>query len=230
MGGVTAAIYRLSGREQVAADPAGYLRRWRQRGSLARAVEPLRRLLAETIAAVPPAARPALAALGEPRPLQERLAEAVDQAVASQAKDFRAPRSAVWWLIGLGQYIVTALLIFAALWFITLYIGDGTAVATVDLPLLGPVPQPTVFLAVVLAAGYLLARALGLHAGWVGRRAAGRLREAVSEEVRGRLATTTFAALDALEAARARLATATYAIIEGCRPEGSTDPEVAKPG
>jgi GTP-binding protein EngB required for normal cell division len=230
MGGVTAAIYRFSGREQVAADPSGYLRRWRQRGSLARAVEPLRRLLAETIAAVPPAARPGLAAVGEPGPLQERLAEAVDQAVASQANDFRAPRSAVWWLIGLGQYLVTALLIFAALWFITLYIGDGTAVATVDLPLLGPVPQPTVFLALVLAAGYLLARSLGLHAGWVGRRAAGRLRDAVSEEVRGRLATTTFAALDALEAARARLATATHAIVEGCRPEGSADPEVAKPG
>jgi hypothetical protein len=230
MGGVTAAIYRFSGREQVAADPAGYLRRWRQRGSLARAVEPLRRLLAETIAAVPPGARPGLAAVGEPGPLQERLAEAVDQAVASQANTFRAPRSAVWWLIGLGQYIVTALLIFAALWFITLYIGDGTAVATVDLPVLGPVPQPTVFLALVLAAGYLLARTLGLHAGWVGRRAAGRLREAVSEEVRERLATTTFAALDALEAARARLATATHAIVEGCRPEGSADEGKATPG
>jgi GTP-binding protein EngB required for normal cell division len=219
MGGITSAVYRLSGREQVAADPAGFLRRWRQRGSLARAVEPVRRMVADAIAAVPPASRPGLAALGEPGPLQERLAEAVDGAVATHAAAFRAPRSRLWFLIGGGQYIVTGLLLFAVLWFLTLYLSRGTPVTTVDLPLLGPVPQPTVFLAIVLVVGFLLARSLGLHAGWVGRRAARRLRDSVSQEVAGRLRETVFASLDALEAARARLATAAAALLEECRPE-----------
>ncbi len=220
MGGVTSFIYRWSGREQVAADPAGYLRRWRQRGSLARAVEPLRRVLAETLPQVPPGARPAVAALAEAAPLQARLGEAIDRAVAAQAGTFRAPRSKLWWVIGIAQYVVTALLLFAALWFITLWIADGTPVATWDLPLFGPVPQPVVFLSVVLVIGYLLARALGTHAGWLGRRWAQRLRAAVSAEIEGRMEAGVFAPLDGLEATRARLAAAAAAVRETCQPEG----------
>jgi GTP-binding protein EngB required for normal cell division len=227
MGHLTSAIYRLSGREQVAADPEGFLRRWRQRGSLARAVDPLRRLLAEIVASVPPAARPQVAAIGEPGPLQERLAEAVDGAIAEQARGFRAPTSRLWWLIGAGQYAVTALLVFAALWFLTLYLGGGRPAGSVEVPILGPVPMPAVFLAGVLLVGYLLARSLGLHAGWVGRRRGRRLRDAVADAVRERLGSTIFASLDALESARERLALAVRGIAASCEPEGA-EPEAAR--
>jgi hypothetical protein len=226
MGPVTAFIYRWSGREQVAADPAGYLRRWRQRGSLARAAEPLRRALADVLPAVPPAARPALAAATEPGPLTARLAEAIDRAVAAQAGSFRAPRSALWWFIGIGQYIVTALLLFAALWFVALWVAGGTPVGTVEVPLLGPVPQPVMFLFAVLLVGFVLARALGLHAGWLGRRWARRLRAAVSAEVEDRMSGI-LGPIDGIEAARRRLATAAGGALETCRPDGPDEPRPA---
>jgi GTP-binding protein EngB required for normal cell division len=218
MGPLTTFIYRWSGREQVAADPAGFLRRWRQRGSLARAVEPLRKVLSDALPAVPPAGRPAVAAAAEPGPLQARLSEAIDRAVDQQAATLKAPRSAIWWLIGIGQYIVTALLIFAALWFLTLWVSGGSPVGTWELPLLGPVPQPVIFLTVVLVVGYLLARALGLHAGWLGRRWARRIRGAVAAEIEGRMGGV-LGPLDALDAARQRLAKAAQGTIESCTGE-----------
>jgi GTP-binding protein EngB required for normal cell division len=218
MGPVTTFIYRWSGREQVAADPAGYLRRWRQRGSLARATEPVRQVISEVLPKVPPAARSALAAAGEPGPLQARLGEAIDRAVAAQAGTFKAPRSALWWLIGLGQYVVTALLIFAALWFVALWVAGGTAVGTVQVPLLGPVPQPVIFLGAVLLVGFLLARALGLHAGWLGRRWARRLRATVNREIEDRMSGV-LGPLEGLEAARQRLARAARRAAETCHAE-----------
>jgi GTP-binding protein EngB required for normal cell division len=221
MGPVTAFLYRWSGREQVAADPAGYLRRWRQRGSLARAAEPLRQALSEVLPRVPPAARPALAAAAERGPLEARLGEAIDRAVAAQAGTFKPPHSKLWWLIGLAQYVVTALLIFAALWFVALWVAGGTPVGTVQVPLLGPVPQPVIFLAAVLLVGFLLARALGLHAGWLGRRWARRLRAAVGAEIEARVGGV-LAPLDGLEAARQRLARAARRAAETCHAEGGS--------
>src|SRR5205814_1521731 len=50
---LTSAIYRLTGRARASADPAGFLRRWQLRGSLAPAVEPLRELLTSTLPTVP---------------------------------------------------------------------------------------------------------------------------------------------------------------------------------
>jgi hypothetical protein len=175
-------------------------------------------VVSEVLPKVPPAARPALAAAAEPGPLQARLGEAIDRAVAAQAGTFKAPRSALWWLIGLGQYVVTALLIFAALWFVTLWIAGGTPVGTIQVPLLGPVPQPVIFLAAVLLLGFLLARALGLHAGWLGRRWARRLRAAVSTEIEDRMSGV-LAPLEGLEAARQRLARAARRAAESCHAE-----------
>jgi energy-coupling factor transporter ATP-binding protein EcfA2 len=209
LGIVTSLVYRLSGRARVAADPVGHLRRWRQRGSLAPAVEPLRALLAETLPSLPSTLRPAVAALGEPSALERRLADAVDVALAAQAEAFVVPRSPLWSLIGAAQYVVTALLLFAALWFAALLILDRPQVGAVDVPLLGPVPIPVLFLAALLLAGYVLALALRLHAGWLGRRWGRRVARSVRDEIAARVRDSIFVPLDALEASRARLAAAT---------------------
>lgn len=217
MGAITSRLYRWSGREQVAADPSGYLRRWRGRGSLARAVEPLRRLVSDTLPGLPAAARPALIAASEPAQLQERLTDAIDRAVAAPAATFKAPTSPIWWFIGIGQWLVSTVLLLTALWLVVLWVTPGTPVGRVDLPLLGPVPQPLVLLVAALALGFVLARLLGWHAGWLGRRWAGRLRRRMSEEIEGRLATGVFAPLEGLERARERLAAAVHAVARDCR-------------
>jgi hypothetical protein len=152
--------------------------------------------------------RPAVAALGEPSALERRLADAVEVALAAQAEAFAVPRSPLWSLIGVAQYVVTALLLFAALWFAALFVLDRPPVGVVELPLLGPVPTPVVFLAALLLAGYLLALALRVHAGWLGRRWGRRVAKSVREEIAARVRDTVFVPLDALEASRARLASA----------------------
>ncbi|MGI8703306.1 MAG: GTPase [Candidatus Limnocylindrales bacterium] len=230
MGAVTSFAYRWSGREQAAADPSGYLRRWRTRGSLAHASEPLRRLVREAMPAVPPQARPALAAIGEPGPVEQRLGEAIDRAITAPSMAFEPPRSRFWWLIGGGQFVVAALLAFAALWFIALWVAGDTSLATVQLPLLGPVPQPVLFLAVVLLIGYLLARLLGFHAGLVGRRWAARLGSSVTQAVEERLGSGVFQTLDSLEGSRARLGAAVRSVTIDCGAGNVAEPGTPSPG
>jgi hypothetical protein len=60
----------------------------------------------------------------------------------------------------------------------------------------------------------VLARVLGLHAGWVGRRWARRVRERVTTAVRDEVTGRGLAPLDALEDARRRLAAAVSAILD----------------
>ncbi|HKY49941.1 MAG TPA: GTPase, partial [Candidatus Limnocylindria bacterium] len=74
-GHLTSLIYRLAGRARASADPAGYLRRWQARGSLAPAVEPLRELIAATMPSVPGPVRTALGALNDPAMIEARLAD-----------------------------------------------------------------------------------------------------------------------------------------------------------
>ena len=104
-----------------------------------------------------------------------------------------------------SQYVVTAALVFAALWIAVIAFGR-VDLATVVLPVLGPVPTPLLLLAGGLAAGYVLARLLGAHARWLSRRWSGRMRRAITVELEPRLGTAALAALDAIDAARARLA------------------------
>jgi hypothetical protein len=218
MGHITSRIYRYSGRQAVAADPAGYLRRWRDRGSLTRAAEPVRQLVTDRLTRVPAQARPGLAELAEPARLQSRLGEIVDASVAATVATLKPPKSRAWPVIGLGQYLIVGLLLFAVLWFVTLWLGAGS-VDDVVLPGLGRVPTPAVFLAAVLLIGYLLARALGWHAGLVGRRWAGRVRNTLTGQLERRLEDGLLGPLDALDAARGRLATAASGAGRDCRPE-----------
>ncbi len=203
LGPLTAAVYRWSGRAQVKAEPAAYLRRWRERATLARATQPLRALVGDAVAAAPAALRPRLASAIDATALDTRVAAALDAAAAVPIGT--PPTSAVWVVIGFGQYLVTGTLIFAALWIAVIAFGQ-VAVASVVLPVLGPVPTPLLLLAGALAAGYVLARLLGAHARWLGRRWARRIRRAITAELEPRLEAAALAPLDAVDAARARLA------------------------
>jgi GTP-binding protein EngB required for normal cell division len=200
MGLLTSAIYRFSGREARAANPPSYLRRWRERGGLARATELIRRAIADALPGVPPALRARYAAAGEGRDLERRLAEAVDRLVARES-DVEAPTSRLWPFVGLLQTVNTLLLVFAVAWVI-LWVIARPQVASYDLPILGPVPAPMVLLFVALGIGYVLARFVSLHAGWLGRRWArsfsSRIRAGVTEIV----AAESFGSLARLEAAR----------------------------
>ena len=217
LGHLTSLIYRLSGRARVAADPAGYLRRWRSRGSLAPALEPLRDLLATALPSVPAALRGKVAELSTPETMERRLADAIDRTLDAEARDFHPPTSALWSVIGFAQYLVTGLLIFAALWFASLFVLQQPATGSIVLPVIGPVPAPVVLLAGALLAGYLLAMALRIHAGWLGRRWARRVGALITREVTTRVREAVLLPLEQLDAAREQLARAIRAMAEECK-------------
>lgn len=217
LGWVTGRLYQWSGRERAVADPAAYLRRWRTRGSLSRTLDPVRQLTAELLPRVPPAARPAIVSAAEAGPFQARLAEAVDRAVGTQTAEFSVPRSIVWTVLGVAQSIATGALVLGVIWLLALALGAGGSPMSVEVPILGPVPAPVLLVTGALVVMFLLNRVLAIHAGWVGRRWARRLRAAVGQEVGDRLDQSVFAPLEALEAARQRLAAAGTSSLLDCR-------------
>jgi hypothetical protein len=205
LGVLTSAIYRLIGRKRTSADPAAFLNRWQVRGSLAPAVEPLRELITATLPSVPAPMRRGLAALTAPTSLQHRLAETVDRSLAAEAAAFRVPTSALWTVIGAAQYLVTAVLVFSALWFGSLFVIHDAPVGSIVVPYLGPIPTPVALIAVALVAGYLLAKLLQLHAGWLGRWWAKRVGARITADVRRRVVDELLVPLDHFEASRAAL-------------------------
>ena len=211
---VTTFIYRASGRDRVVADPEGYLRRWRERGNLARVAEPIRSLVGDLLPRVPAPARGAIASLIDAEELRTRLTSAIDAAVAARTAEVRAPTSPVWSVIGALQYVVTAGLLFAGLWIAAVFLLHAPF-ASVDVPILGPIPTPLLVLAALLLAGFVLARALGAHAGLLGRRWARRLRDDLSHELEQRLRDVLFARLDTIDAARSRIGAARSTIDRG---------------
>ena len=202
---LTSAIYRLTGRARVAADPAGFLSRWQLRGSLAPAVEPLRELVTSTLPTVPAPLRGGLAELTASTSLERRLAETVDGSLAAEAATVRVPTSALWSVIGAAQYAVTALLFFCVLWFASLFVIKDVPVGSTVVPYLGPVPTPVALLAATLAAGYLLAKLLQLHAGWLGRRWAKRIGARITRDVGQRIQDELLVPLERFESSRAAL-------------------------
>lgn len=202
---LTSAVYRLTGRARVAADPSGFLKRWQLRGSLAPVVEPLRDLVTSTLPSVPAPLRAALGKLSEPASMETRVAKTIDRSLAAEADGFRAPTSGLWSVIGAAQYVVTAVLLFSMLWFASLFVVHDVPVGTIALPYVGPVPSPVVVLAAALLAGYLLAKLLQLHAGWLGRRAARRVGGRVTRDVRDAITADVLGPLDEFDAWRVAL-------------------------
>ena len=183
LGGITSRIYRWSGRQGRVADPGAFLGRWRERGSLASALDVLRVAVDAPLREVPPATRAMLATSVEPASLGTSLARALDRAIAARAST--VPSSRIWTLIGVLQTLATLAIVFSAVW-VGLWIFVRFPVDSITVPVLGQLPMPFVALVTSLLAGYLIARALGAHAGWLGRRWARVLGREVREQRRSR--------------------------------------------
>ena len=93
---------------------------------------------------------------------------------------------------------------FAVAW-IVLWVLLRPPVGSIDVPILGPIPTPFALLGVGLVVGFVLARLLAIHAGFVGRRWAGRLAERLRSQVESAVTDEAFAAVDRLEVARRAL-------------------------
>jgi hypothetical protein len=214
VGRLTSLLYRASGRDTKVADPTGHLLRWRDRGPLTPGVEALRSGLGSALTRASPAVRPGLAATMEPAPLRQGLERAVDRAVAGLER-LEAPTSRWWSVLGLLQTVTTIAIAVSAAWVVVWILARPT-VDMVEVPLIGAVPMPFAVLLASVFVGYVLARSLGVHAGWIGRRWAGRLRRRVSDAVRDEVTQRGFAPLDRLEEARQRLAVSTSTVIREC--------------
>lgn len=211
--GITSRIYRWSGRQARVADPAAFLGRWRERGSLAPALEILRSAVEVPLREAPPVTRGTLATSVEPTALGTNLARAVDRAIAARAS--AVPSSRVWVFIGLLQTLATLAIVFAAVW-VALWVFVKFSVDSVTVPVLGQLPMPFIVLVAALLAGYLIARLLGAHAGWLGRRWARTLDHEIREHVGREVETSAFAGLDRLDAARRALWNAARGAGEEC--------------
>jgi hypothetical protein len=106
-------------------------------------------------------------------------------------------------------------LVFAVAWLL-LWVIARPPVDSVQVPILGPVPMPLALLVVTLIAGFIPARLLAWHAGWLGRRWARTLAARLREEIHGVVGDTAFAVVDRVEAARRRLWIAVRASETGC--------------
>ena len=213
LGGLTSLLYRWSGRQTRVADPVAFLARWRDRGPLGPAVEPIRAALAEPLRIAPSGTRQLFARSVATEGVERGLGGAVDRAVALRGDE--VPSSRVWPVLGLLQTAATLALVVTAIW-VVLWVFVKFPVDSVVLPVVGQLPAPFVVLIAVLAAGYVLARLLGLHAGWLGRRWARRLAADVRANVEREVAGTAFGAVDAIEAERHSLWAAARGIGEDC--------------
>ncbi len=200
---VVALLGFLTGQQRRSADPAAYLRDWRRRGSLGRAVNPVHAALLDAASRLPGASRPPiLGALGADG-IEAAVTRALDHVARDTVADLRIRSSPLWPVIGVVQLAVGAVFAFAVAWYVTLFVAGGAVpVATVEVPLLGPVPLPLVLLAGSIFVSAVLGLILSVHAGWVGRRLGDRLAERVRTEVTGAVASAGLAGLDRVEAAR----------------------------
>ncbi len=214
MGRITSLLYRASGRDTHVADPQGFLVRWRDRSSLAPAVEALRAPLAVALRSASPAVRGTLAATLEPTALRRSLERAVDGSIGALGP-LDPPTSRWWSVIGFLQTLSTAGIALSAGWIVVWILGAHTT-TSVQIPVLGPVPSPLTSLVVFVIAGYVVARLLGVHAGWIGRRWARRLRDHVGTAVRAEVNQRGLAPLDAVEDARLHLWIAASGLIRTC--------------
>lgn len=217
LGRITAFFYRASGREAQVADPALHLAAWSQRGSLAPAVDALRTAVDPSVQAAPRELRPALAATADGPRITTRLRTGIDAAIASRPMH---PPSSRWWpIFGVLQTVATVTIAIAAAWIVVLFLLRPP-VDSVELPIVGPVPIPLAMLLGGLVAGYLIARILGLHAGFLGRRWARSLKADVRAAVERSVADEAFVALDRIDAARQALWQAGRAARTSCGRDG----------
>ncbi len=197
----------ITGRKSRKADPAAYLVDWRRRGSLGHVLNPVRAALVKAVGSLPAQTRLAILENLGAEEVETAVTRALDRSTRQAAGEMTVPSSIMWPVVGFFQLCFGAVLLFAAAWYLVLLFGPSQlAVATMDLPYLGPVPTPLILLTGSLALSILLGFLLKLHAARIGRRigreAAARVRESVAQAV----TTAGFAGLDRVEDARRRLA------------------------
>ncbi len=214
MGLLTSLVYRWSGRETRVADPEGFLMRWRDRSSLAPAIEALRLGLTPALRAAAPGVRPAIATALEPTGLRRGLERAVDTSIARRER-LEVPSSRWWSIIGLLQTLTIAAIVLTVAW-IVVWILARPPVDLVEVPVLGRIPIPLAVLVVALVVGYVLARIIGWHAGWLGRRWANRLRTDITTAVEREVTGNGLSELDRLQEAQTALSASSRAVIAGC--------------
>ena len=203
LGRIIALIGSLTGEERRRADPAAYLADWRSRGALGRVLNPVRAALVEAAGHVPPESRGRVLEAFGAAAVKDDIERVLDRVTREEAAGLEVPRSALWPVIGGAQIIVGGVLLFAVAWLVTLFIAGGAVpVATVELPLLGPIPMPLALLVASVLGSALLGWLLGLHASYIGRRFAARIRERTELAVRESVIHAGFAGLDRVEEAR----------------------------
>jgi GTP-binding protein EngB required for normal cell division len=206
LGRVVALLGWLTGQTRRSADPAAYLRDWRRRGALGRALNPVHAALVEASASVPAGSRAALVATMRTADLEEDLTRALDGVVRDATSDLHIPGSILWPVVGAIQLAIGAIFAFAIAWYVTLFVSQGQVpVSTIDAPVLGPLPLPLVLLAGAIVASGGLGLLLGLHAGWIGRRVARRVTERVREAIHSSVTEAGFGGLERVEQARRRI-------------------------
>ena len=210
LGRAVALLGWMTGQSRRSADPAAYLRAWRNRGSLGRAVNPVHGLLVEAAAGVPSSSRAVVATALRADTLEGDLARAIDLATRAAGEDLRIPGSLLWPVVGAIQLVVGAVFAFAVAWYVTLFISQGSVpVAIVDAPLLGPLPLPLVLLVASIAISAVLGLLLSLHAGWIGRRVGSRVAARARAAVESSVADAGLGHLDRVERARRAISTMT---------------------
>ena len=197
----------LTGHHARTADPAAYLRAWRNRGSLGRILNPVRAALLEASRGVPAESRAAVLRGIEADDLEPALVRTLDGVAREASEGLRVPGSILWPVIGAVQLVIGAVFAFAVAWYVTLFLAGGVMpVTTYDVPYLGAVPLPLLMLGGSLAASAVLGWLLGLHAGFIGRRRGRRVADQVRAAVTEAMTSAGTAGLDRLETIRARLA------------------------
>ncbi|MET0772718.1 MAG: GTPase [Candidatus Limnocylindrales bacterium] len=206
LGRIRMLLDRGSGRRERVADPQGHLIRWHDRGSLVPATLPLRQLLGEALADLPPSARGGVAGMADGDALARRLADATDRALAGPAGRFSVPRGRLWPFVGVGQVLATAALVAGVVWLVAAFLTGSTLPAgTFDVPLIGPMPVPAVLILVGLFGSWLLSRVLAWDARRLGRAWADRLADDVRARVDQAVTDAVSAPLRDWDDARARL-------------------------
>ena len=214
LGRLTSFAYRLSGRQRRVADPGAHLRKWRERGPIAHVVEPVHDAIMAAIPGTPAPIRPTIASAADPGVLARRLSEAIDRSLPAPGS-LNAPSSHIWSLLGLLQTTNLVVTVAAVVWTIV-WVVARPPVDSVTLPVLGPVPAPSVLLVAALASGFLLARVLGLHASWRGRRWAAEVSGRIERSIVAAMEREAFAPVDRLDVQRRRLWHAARGVAASC--------------
>lgn len=203
-----AALVRLTfGVRRRRANPVRYIRDWRSRGDVSRAVNAVRQAYLEVTSGMPVEGRVGILERLDPDAAADGITAALDSALSASAADFDLRIPLLWRLLFVLQLIATGGVIVAVLWYLTLWLAPGELpVGTIDVPEVGPVPVPLALLVVSSLASLLIAGLARLQASWLGRRAARKMMARVHDRVADSVNHHGFDVIARLQADRAALA------------------------